>query len=87
MRTIVVKKLPCTENKPYRVKATSEKDSVILSWDWSLPSYGGNQATAAIELCKKMGWEYDNLVGDRLDDGSWLFMFGGQKATELVKKK
>lgn len=84
MRTIIVKKLGCTDTKPDRVKASSEKDSVVLSWDYSLPIYGGNQAAAAIALCKKLGWKYDDLVGDRLDDGSWIFMFSGQKATDLI---
>lgn len=83
MRTIRVKGI----SNGAKVKASSENAKVTLSWDYSLYPSGGNQAAAAIELCKKMGWRYDNLVGDRLDDGSWVFMFGGQKATELVKKK
>lgn len=66
VKAITTKYVPYTNTKPARIKATdNDGHTVIVSYDKM--SDGVNNLdeihrNAAIELCKKMGWDHEHLV-------------------------
>lgn len=71
MQAITTKLLPCTNTKPYRVKARCAAGSVTLSID-SLPE--NYHEAAARALMKKLGWDGYDLAEGGLHTGDTVFV-------------
>jgi len=57
MQTISTKRLPCTNHKQSRIKATaSGGSSQTIPWDWGL-SANENHDQAARALINELGWD------------------------------
>ena len=65
MQAIITKYLPCTNNRPSRIKAFADAGSLTVEWDYSL-DVEANHRAAAQSLQQKLGWtggNYGRLVG------------------------
>ena len=73
MVTIETKLLPATNNRGYRVKATSSGgSSITIKQDHTLEE-GDKHASAAIALMQKMDWHWRMIGGHTKDGMVWVF--------------
>lgn len=61
-QAIITKFIPCTNNKPSRVKAFCDAGSLTLSWDYGL-TIDENHTRVAEALAKKLEWEWNHVGG------------------------
>lgn len=59
MQAIVTKVLWQTNTLGKRIKAYNDTDSVVVSWDWKLPSNYANHESAATQLALKLNYNLD----------------------------
>lgn len=76
MKAITTKYLPVTNFKGGRIKAFDcDNNSVTIPFNYGL-NQEDRHKEAAIELCKKMGWDTE-LIGGSIKDG-YVFVFKNQ---------
>lgn len=82
MQAIRTVKLPATDTKGARVKATAAAGSVTLPYDHSLRhDLEANHRAAAEAMVAKMSWNadgYGTLVSGCLPDGSYCHVMSGR---------
>jgi hypothetical protein len=65
---IITKYLPPTYTKGARIKASANKNSITISYDYA-KSGDDPHVEAALALCKKMGWADHELIAGGTDTG------------------
>lgn len=79
MIAIMTRYLGPTNHRGSRVAATTcTGHRHVMSWDDS-KDINANHLDAAKELCSKMGWDGDSLVGGATAEG-YAFVFVGKQA-------
>ena len=74
-KIIVTKRIPATNTKGQRIKATCDAGSVTVAWDWSQDRRDAHQM-AAQTLRAKLGWGDTSMEGGTLpgkeDQFAWV---------------
>lgn len=70
MQAIRTKFIPPTNTRGDRVKASCQAKSITVAWEYGLDTEEMHRA-AAVQLCLKLGWHFEDLATGQLPDGSY----------------
>ena len=75
MQAIETRYLPATNTKPSRIRAACAGGSIIVPYDYDAPHGEGPHLTAALALCRKLGWDDVTLVSGAVPSNPRGYVF------------